>query len=94
MMSDEEGRPHWVFDKRVNVAHVLTTLGMAAALGVYMVKQEARLVILEEHRQAQLTRDVRQDQDVRDMKTDIAQLFREIRDELRALRQDVNGVKK
>ncbi len=87
----DDMRPHWTLDKRVNLAHVLTTIGLAAALGGYMIRQEARLVVLEEHRAAQLARDGRQDQEMRDMKADIAQLFREIRDELRQLRQDVNG---
>lgn len=92
-MNHDDARPHWTFDKRINLAHILTTLSLAGALGFYMIRQEARLVVLEEHRQAQLARDTRQDQDVREMKQDIAQLFREIRDELRALRADVNGKK-
>lgn len=92
--AEDQARPHWTFDKRVNLAHVLTTLSLATALGVYMVRQEARLVVLEEHRQAQLARDLRQDQDFREMKSDIAALFREIRDEIRALRSDVNGDKR
>jgi hypothetical protein len=90
---DDDSRPHWTFDKRINLAHILTTLSLAGALGMYMIRQESRLVVLEEHKQAQAQRDVRQDEDTKAMKQDVALLFREIRDELRALRADINGKK-
>lgn len=85
---------HWALDLRVNVAHILTTVAMAGALAVYISKIEARLTVLEEHRAVQLARDLRQDSDYRDLKVDIASTFRDLRDEIRALRDDLNGNKR
>lgn len=82
---------HWTLDRRVNLAHIVATLAMAGTLAAYLIKQEARLVVLEEHRISQLARDVRQDQDMRDLRAEIAALFRDLRDELRLLRDDIKG---
>ena len=90
-MSDDgfsEKEP-WHLDKRVNVAHIAATLALAGTFGAYLIKQESRLVVLEEHRSAHISRDVRQDQDMRDLKSDIALAFREVKDEIRALRDDL-----
>jgi hypothetical protein len=87
-------REPWHLDKRVNVAHITATLALAATFGAYLVKQESRIVVLEEHRNGQISRDVRQDQDLRDLKSDITLAFREIRDEIRALRDDLHKARR
>ena len=71
------------------MAHILATLVIAGSMAMFLLQQESRLVKLEEHRQAQISRDVRQDQDVRDLKVELAAALREARDELRALRNDL-----
>jgi len=88
MTDDSRGEP-WHLDKRVNIAHITATVMVAAAFGLYLLKQETRLVVLEEHKQAQLYRDGRQDQDSRDLKKEITDALREARDELRALRDEI-----
>jgi hypothetical protein len=98
-MTDDDREPtatfrppgHWALDLRVNVAHILTTLALAGSLAVYVSKMEARLTVLEEHRNMQLARDLRQDSDYRDLKADITATFKELRDEIRGLRDDLSG---
>lgn len=87
MRSDE--REHWALDKRVNIAHVITTISLAAAMTGFLMRQEARMVVLEEHRMNQIARDLRQDVDLRDLRADVAVAMRELRDEIRALRSDL-----
>jgi predicted transcriptional regulator len=88
-MSDNERQTHWALDKKVNIAHVLATFSLAAAMTGYLVRQEARMVVLEEHRMNQIARDVRQDSDLRDLRAEVAVAMRELRDEIRALRADL-----
>lgn len=82
---------HWALDLRVNVAHILTTLALAGSVAVYVSRMDARLTVLEEHRNMQLARDLRQDADYRDLKVDIAATIKDLRDEMRGLRDDLNG---
>lgn len=84
-----EDREHWALDKRVNIAHVITTVSLAAAMTGFLLRQEARMVVLEEHRMNQIARDVRQDADLRDLRVDLAGAMRELRDEIRALRNEL-----
>jgi hypothetical protein len=91
---DAPEKEPWHLDKRVNVAHITATLALAATFGAYLVKQESRIVVLEEHRNGQMSRDMRQDQDMRDIKSDISLAFREIRDEIRALRDDLSKARR
>jgi hypothetical protein len=86
---DERARDHWSVDRRVNLAHIVATLALAGTLAAYLMRQEARVVILEEHRIGQLARDARQDSDLKETRSEVALLFREVRDELRGLRNEL-----
>jgi len=82
---------HWSFDKRINLAHILTTLALAAGLATYLVAQEKRMTALEQYALAQKLRDERQDLDVREAKADVSSLFKDIKEEIRMLRTEISA---
>lgn len=58
---DRSTRPHWSFDQRINVGHLLTTIAMAASLFVYAGAIDRRIAVLEATSVHQEKRDAQQD---------------------------------
>lgn len=54
-------RPHWSLDLKVNVGHILTTLGLAAGLFTWGSAIDRRLAVLEEKATMQASIDSKQD---------------------------------
>jgi hypothetical protein len=74
-----------VFDKTINLGHILTMASMIGAVMVSWSLMDKRVVVLEEARQAQRDRDQAQDAANRDK-------FGEVRDALIDLRRSVEKV--
>ena len=81
-MEEQRDRRQWHLDKTFNVGHLLTTLSLAAGLALYVTTMDKRIAILEAQAQAQ-TQNVVQVQQAQ------KEVTKEIRDEIRALRQDL-----
>lgn len=77
-----ENRRHWHLDKTLNITHVLSVVALIVTVITYTGNVEKRVVILEE-RMAQQTRDMNNSQQ------GLKELTKDIRDELRALRQEL-----
>lgn len=60
--SDEQDEKRWHIDKTVNLAHVLTTMGLIAALFVWGGDVDKRIALLEEQKIVQRALDVQQDE--------------------------------
>lgn len=44
----EESIRHWHLDKRLNIAHIFSTIAMIVTAVLYISKMEARIVLLEQ----------------------------------------------
>lgn len=77
-----ENRRHWHLDKTLNITHVLSVIALIVTVITYTGNVEKRVAILEE-RMAQQTRDMNNSQQ------GLKELTKDIRDELRALRQEL-----
>lgn len=88
---DETPRPHWSFDQRINVGHLLTTFAMAASLFVYAGAVDRRIAVLEEKALAQRERDVQQDSQAAAalllLRNDLADMRGEVRESTRAIQR-------
>lgn len=80
-----DNRRHWLLDKTLNVSHLLKTIVIAGSLFAYANNMDRRVAVLEEKMQAQ-TELARQAQ------TDVRDLARDVKDELRLLRADLMRV--
>lgn len=79
---EPDNRRHWHLDKTLNVSHLLTTVVIAGSLFAYANNMDRRVAVLEEKMQAQAQAQSRAHSDVKD-------LAREVKDELRLLRADL-----
>lgn len=77
-----ENRRHWHLDKTLNVTHVLSVIALIVTVITYTGSVERRVVVLEE-RLAQQSRELNTSQQT------LKELTKDIRDELRALRQEL-----
>lgn len=75
--SDEQDEKRWHIDKTVNLAHVLTTMGLIAALFAWGGGVDKRIALLEEQKIVQRALDVQQDEQAR---AAVSLLREEIRD--------------
>lgn len=95
MMTDEDkrDRPHWSFDQRINVGHLLTTIGMAAGLFVYAGAIDRRIAVLEEKAAAQRERDIQQDSQAASalllLRNDLTDMRGELREATRSIQRYV-----
>lgn len=68
-MHDNENDPasekRWHIDKTINLAHVLTTMGLIAALFAWGGNVDKRIALLEDNRIVQKTIDMQQDEQAR-----------------------------
>ena len=78
----EPDRRHWHLDKTLNISHLLTTLVIAGSLFAYASNMDRRVAILEEKMHVQSVENQRSASEVKD-------LAREVKDELRLLRQEL-----
>lgn len=77
-----ENRRHWHLDKTLNITHVLSVIALIITVITYTGSVERRVVVLEE-RLAQQSRELNTSQQT------LKELTKDIRDELRALRQEL-----
>lgn len=75
--SDEQDEKRWHIDKTVNLAHVLTTMGLIAALFAWGGGVDKRIALLEEQKIVQRALDMQQDEQAR---AAVSLLREEIRD--------------
>lgn len=75
--SDEQDEKRWHIDKTVNLAHVLTTMGLIAALFAWGGDVDKRIALLEEQKIVQRALDMQQDEQAR---AAVSLLREEIRD--------------
>ena len=75
---------HWHLDKNVNLGHLLTTIGMVAAMFTWGSNVEKRIALIEQN-QAQIIK--RQDSDTAEIK----EYLKEIRAEIKELRRLGSG---
>jgi hypothetical protein len=62
MLDDERtGSSHWVFDKRINLTHIITTMSIAASVFVWGSAMDRRVAVLEEKASVAYHRAERQD---------------------------------
>jgi len=85
-------KAHWVFDKKVNVGHLVMTASLAVAIFSWGGAMDRRVAVLEEKARAQAERDLRQDAEltagiiaVRSDLTDIRTALRETNSQLTRL---------
>lgn len=77
--------PGVVFDKTINLGHLLTVASMIGAVMVSWSLMDKRVVVLEEARQSQRDRDMAQDNSTRDS-------MQQVRDALVDLRRSIEKV--
>jgi hypothetical protein len=61
-MQQKEEQPGWHLEKRVQLSHIVTTLTVAVAAGLYITKLEQRIALIEQRIIIQDQRDQAQDQ--------------------------------
>lgn len=86
---------HWSVDTRLNIAHLLTTIGLVAGLFAYAGAIDRRIATLEERSAAQRERDAQQDASgaaaLLLLRADIADLRGELREANRALQRYIEA---
>lgn len=81
------------FDPTINAGHILTFLGMSAALFIGWTNLDKRVVVLEERGSYQRLRDDTQDTAVAQQLVEIKEAVREVRRGVEEIRRDQQGTK-
>lgn len=82
-----------VFDKTINLGHILTFLGFMAAMATLYMNVNTRLTMLEQSALYQVKRDEAQDLAIRDGKNEIRESLKEIYTALNKLADTVDKLR-
>lgn len=85
------GSSHWHLDKRVNLSHIFATLALAAGMFSWGSAVDKRVAVLETHQQQIDKENQRQDDTANETLRLLRDEVREMRGELRGLRDTLNS---
>lgn len=96
-MSDKvesEAEKRWHIDKTINLAHVLTTMGLIAALFAWGGNVDKRIALLEDNRIVQKAIDMQQDEQARAAVLLLREELRDVGRKLDRLSENLHRVPK